>query len=278
MIEYFIYAAILIGLIYGACGINIVRPTERAVVETLGKYSRFAKYGYNWIFPIFQHMIKINITEQMSEIDQQIMITEDKLNCRVDLVVFFKVKTDEENVKKALYNVNDVEKQLEMLAQTTARNVIGGMPFKDVNAERNKLNLTLATIMGKETFSWGVDIIRVELKEIIPPQGVQDVMNQVIVAENEKRAAIDFATAKETQADGIKRAKIKEAEGQKQYSILIAEGQARAFDLVNKSFKGNAQTLKKWDVTQASLEKNSKIILTEKGISPQLIIGKLETK
>lgn len=259
-------------------GIRIVRPTERAVIETLGKYARYGKPGFNWIIPIFQKMIQINITEQMSAIERQVMITEDKLNCNVDLVVFFKVKPDEQNIKNALYNVDDVEEQLETLAQTTARNVIGGMPFKDVNSERNTLNSKLANIMKIETKSWGVEIIRVELKEIIPPQKVQEVMNQVIIAENEKRAAIDFATAKETEADGLKRSKIKEAEGIKEYSIRVAEGKAKAFELIDKSFKGNAILNKKLEVTEASLKDNSKLIITKDGINPNLILGELFDK
>jgi regulator of protease activity HflC (stomatin/prohibitin superfamily) len=97
----------------------------------------------------------------------------------------------------------------------------------------------------------------------------------VIKAENSKRSAIDFATAKETEADGSRRAMIKEAEGKKQAAILEAEGQAQAFDLINKSFTGNAQLLKQLEVTQDALQDNAKIIVTDKGISPQLFLGEL---
>jgi regulator of protease activity HflC (stomatin/prohibitin superfamily) len=113
------------------------------------------------------------------------------------------------------------------------------------------------------------------MKEIIPPADVQETMNMVIKAENSKRSAIDFATAKETEADGNRRAMIKEAEGKKQAAILEAEGQAQAFDLINESFTGNAQLLKQYEVTQKALQDNSKIILTDKGISPQLFLGEL---
>lgn len=259
-------------------GIRIVRPTERAVIETLGKFTKCAGKGFNWIIPIFQRMIQINITEQMSDIEPQEIITKDNLNANADLVVFYKVNEDEESIKKALYNVNNVEEQLKTLARTTARNVIGDMVFRDVNSKRNDLNLKLAKTMDIETKTWGVKIVRVELKEITPPKDVQDTMNKVIKAENEKEAALDFATAVETKADGEKRARIKESEGKKQSSILEAEGKAKAFDLVNESFKGNAQLLKKLEVTQASLENNSKVILTKDGISPTLLIGDLPIK
>lgn len=286
--EYIIYVIIAILGIFFFSGINIVRPTQRAVVETLGRYSRFGSSGFNWVFPIFQRLIKVNVTEQMSDIEPQEIITKDNLNANADLVVFYRVNNDEDNIKKALYNVNDVEGQIQTLARTTARNVIGDMVFRDVNSKRNQLNEKLASIMGKETITWGIKIVRIELKEITPPKDVQETMNRVIKAENEKEAATDFATAAETQADGIKRAKIKEAEGkkqsaileaegQRQSAILIAEGQAKAFELIDKSFKGNAQLLKRYDITQVSLKDNAKIVLTEKGISPSIILGEIPT-
>lgn len=270
-----IIALVFIGIV---SGIRIVRPTERAVIETLGKYSKFGSKGFNWIVPILQRMIQVNITERMVDIDPQEIITKDNLNAEVDLVVFYKIQDDEDSVKKALYNAYDVESQIVTLAQTTARNVIGDMVFRDVNSKRNELNSKLAKTMDNETDNWGVKIVRVELKEIVPPKDVQETMNKVIKAENEKEAATDFATAVETRADGERRAKIKEAEGAKQSSILVAEGQAKAFELINKSFVGNAILLKKLDVTLGSLKDNSKIILTDKGISPQIILGDIPVK
>jgi len=277
-IQFILYAFGILLVIIFLGGIRIVRPTHRAVRETLGKYSGFGKSGFNWVFPIFQSMIQVNVTEQMSNIEPQEIITKDNLNANADLVVFYKIHDDEESIKKALYNVDDVDEQLKTLARTTARNVIGNMPFRDVNSKRNDLNHKLAITMDTETKTWGVKIVRVELKEITPPKDVQETMNKVIKAENEKEAAIDFATATETKADGVKRGKIKEAEGEKQSSILIAEGQAKAFELINKSFVGNAQLLKKLDVTRDSLKDNSKIILTERGISPSIILGDIPIK
>ncbi len=263
---------------YLIVGIRVVRPTQRAAIETLGKYSKFANPGIHFIFLFIQRMIKMNVTERMANVDPQEIITKDNLNAKVDLVVFYKIKGDEENLKNALYNVNDVEDQIIVLAQTTARNVIGDMPFRDVNSKRNDLNKKLAKTMDGETESWGVNIVRVELKEINPPSDVQETMNKVIKAENEKDAARDFATAAETEADGKRRAAIKIAEGEKQSRILEAQGKAKAFELVNKTFTGNSQILKQWEVLQASLEDNTKIIITEKGISPTLIVGDLPMK
>lgn len=259
-------------------GIRIVRPTERGLIERLGKYDRYAEGGFYWIIPLIESMVKVDITENMMEIDTQEIITEDNLNAKVDLVVFYKVIEEEKAVKKSVYKVSEFEPQITRLAQTTARNVIGTMKFKDVNAKRNTLNADLMKILRKETENWGVEVVRVELKDITPPKEVQDTMNQVIQAENTKRAAVDFATAVETKADGSKRAMIKEAEGQKQMKILVAEGAAKAYDLVNAHFKGNAQLLKKLEVTQIALKDNAKVVLTEKGITPQIILGDLPIK
>ena len=246
-------------------GIRIVRPTERGLIERLGKYNKFAEPGFSWIIPLVDNMIKVDITENMMEIDTQEIITEDNLNAKVDLVVYYKVVEEEKAVKNSVYKVSEFEPQITRLAQTTSRNVIGTMVFKDVNSKRNKLNQDIASILKKETASWGVEILRVELKEIIPPQNVQETMNQVIQAENTKRAAVDFATSVETKADGEKRAAIKEAEGIAQGRIIVAEAKAKAIKLVNeagkKYFVGNAQKLRQLEVMENTLKDNAKIIL-----------------
>ena len=260
MVLYSGYIIAGIVAVFLLAGIKIVRPVERGLIERLGKYNRFAEAGLHFVIPFFEKLVRVDITENMMEIDTQEIITEDNLNAKVDLVVYYKVVEEESAVKKSVYKVSEFEPQITRLAQTTTRNVIGTMAFKDVNSKRSKLNQDIAVILKKETSSWGVEILRVELKEIIPPKEVQDTMNQVIQAENTKRAAIDFATAVETKADGEKRALIKSAEGQRQMKILIAEGAAKAYDLVNKHFKGNAQLLKKLEVAQISLQNNAKIV------------------
>jgi regulator of protease activity HflC (stomatin/prohibitin superfamily) len=289
MIEYILYAILVILVIYFLSGIRTIRPNSRGVVETLGKFSGIREPGLNYVLPIFQRLILINVTEQMTHIEPQEIITKDNLNANVDLVVYFKIDKDKANLYNVMYEVKDVYSQLDTLARTTARNVIGTMLFKEVNSERKILNDKLQSILSIETKDWGVRVLKVELKEIIPPADVQATMNNVIKAQNTKDAALDLATANETQADGKRRAAIKEADGEKQAQILraegdklarilTAEGQAKAFDLINKSFVDNAITLKRLEVTQASLENNTKIVLTKDGINPQLILGEIPIK
>jgi len=271
MVVYIIGIVILV--IFGF-GVRIVRPTHRMVIETFGKYSKTAEAGFNWIIPLVQSGRYVNITEQMVDIEPQMVITRDKLNAEVDAVVYYQVK----NVVNSLYNVENHKRQLSSLARTTLRAVIGKMSLTEANEKRNEVNSEVEKVLTKETLSYGLQVLRVEIQRIEPPRDVQEAMNKVVKAEQEKISAMDLATATETKADGERRASIKKAEGQRQASILEAEGKAQAFTLINKSFIGNSQILKKLEVTQKSLENNSKIILTEKGITPQLIIGDLPMK
>jgi regulator of protease activity HflC (stomatin/prohibitin superfamily) len=256
---------ILVILLIFLLGIRIVRPTHKALIERLGKYRRMANPGFHWIIPIIEVMYKVNITEQMVDADPQEIITNDNLNARVDAQVYFKVQADEDSVKASQYNVNNYQRQIVNLARTTLRNIIGTMTLKSANSERGKINSELHNTLKAETASWGIAIVRTELKEIDPPSDVQETMNKVVKAENEKIAAIDFATARETVADGEKRAKIKEAEGIKQSKILQAEGEAEAIKLVNeaaeKYFVGNAQVLRKLEALENALRENAKIIV-----------------
>lgn len=258
---YLIAAIIFIFLI----GIRIVRPTHRGLIERLGKYNRFANPGFHWIIPVIEKMYQVNVTEQMVNAEPQEIITNDNLNARVDAQVYFKVKEDEANVKNSQYQVNNYQWQIVNLARTTLRNIIGTLTLKSANSERGKINAELYKTLHQETMNWGIEIVRTELKEIDPPKDVQETMNKVVKAENEKIAAIDYATARETVADGEKRAKIKEAEGVKQSTILHAEGEAEAIKLVNeaadKFFTGNAQLLRKLEALEKSLSENAKIVI-----------------
>lgn len=261
------FLALLAGVILVVffSGIRIVRPTHRGLIETLGKYTKFAQPGFHWVIPVIQKLYQVNITEQMVNAEPQVIITNDNLNATVDAQVYFKIKIDEESVKNSQYNVANYKWQIVNLARTTLRNIIGTMTLKSANSERGRINTDLHQTLRDETQKWGIEIMRTELKEIDPPKDVQETMNKVVKAENEKIAAIDFATAAETQADGLKRAEIKRAEGVKQAKILEAEGEAQAIRLVNEAaemyFKGNAQLLKKLQTTEVALKNNAKIVI-----------------
>jgi len=256
---------IILLIIVFFAGIRIVRPTQRGIKERLGKYKKFCQPGFNWIIPFIDRLYKINVTEQMVDAESQEIITNDNLNARVDAQVYFRVKADEASLKASQYNVFNFQNQIVNLSRTTLRNIIGTLTLKSANSERDTINKALMETLKKETHNWGIEVVRTELKEIDPPKDVQDTMNKVVKAENEKIAAKDFASAREIEADGVRRAKIKEAEGVRQFEILEAEGRAQAIKLVNeaahKYFVGNAQTLKRLEVTENSLRNNAKIVV-----------------
>jgi regulator of protease activity HflC (stomatin/prohibitin superfamily) len=256
-------------LLFFLSGIRIVRPTHRGLIEVLGKYSSFAEPGFHWVIPVIMKLYQVNTTEQMVNAEPQEIITNDNLNARVDAQVYFKVRMDEDSVKASIYNVNNYQYQIVNLARTTLRNIIGTLTLKSANSERSRINSELLSTLLLETKTWGISVVRTELKEIDPPKDVQETMNKVVKAENEKVAAIDFATATETMADGQKRAEIKKAEGIRQAEILKAEGEAQAIALVNeaaeKYFVGNAQLLRKLQAVEVALKDNAKIVLPAGG-------------
>lgn len=267
-------------------GLTFIRPTQRALHERGGRYHNYFKDGVHTYIPIYDQIKKVNVTEQSVNINPSDMITEDNLNAEVDLVVYYQVRNNKDDVKKSVYNVEDYERQIISLAQTTARNVIGTMSFEDVNSKRSKLNRDLQNELEEETDKWGIEVVRVEMEEITPPRDVQQKMNEIIKAENEKDAAEDFATAEETRADGEKRADIKRAEGKKKAAILEAEGekqalekraagQAKQIELVNTAiddyFTERPQSYKELETVVDSLQHGSKYILgTDKPITTVL--------
>ena len=268
-------SAVLIVLLVG---VRIVRPTQRGLIERFGKYRRLAMPGFNWIVPVADRMFRINITEMMVNAEPQEIITNDNLNARVDAQVYFKVKDDEESVKSSQYRVFDYRYQIVNLARTTLRNIIGTLSLKSANSERGKINTELQKTLREETSHWGIEIVRTELKEIDPPKDVQETMNKVVKAENEKVAAVDFATATETMADGARRAEIKKAGGVRQARILEAEGEAQAIKLIheaaNQYFIGNAQLLRKLQTVERALATNAKVVIPS-GTQLVNVIGEL---
>jgi len=258
-----VVAAAIAGFIF--LGIRIVRPTHRVLIEFLGKYQKYGGSGLYWIIPGIQKLYAVNITEKLVDATRQEIITSDNLNAFVDAQIYFKVKDSETDVKASQYNVFNYEEQIVALARTTLRNIIGGMTLKVANSERNTINMNLAEALTHETAHWGIEIVRSELKEIQPPEDVQETMNKVVKALNEKTAAIDYATATETNADGQRRAAIKQAEGLRQATILEAQGKAEAIRLVNEAareyFQGTAITLRQLEVAENALSRNTKIIV-----------------
>lgn len=280
---------------------RVVRPTERGLVERFGKYHHFVTSGLTFLIPLADRIVKVNVTERMSQVQPQEVITKDKVVMNVDAVIFFKVKPDEESVKASEYNVANFQTQIEVLARTTLRNIIGTLEMAEANVSREKINQALKEQLTHQSENWGIEVLSAELKDLIPPRDLQESMNAVLKANNQKLAAIDLANAAETQADGLRRSVVKQAEGDRQAQILraeaqrqaaileaegrqqatikIAQGDAEAIRLRNEAlttyFKGSAITFQQLETISTSLQNNSKIIVPQ-GNALSLILSELD--
>lgn len=269
---------------------RIVRPTERGLVERLGKYHRFVHGGLTFLVPFVDRIIKVNITERMTPVQRQDVITKDKVFMGVDAVVFYKIKPEEASVKASQYYVANFAAQIDTLARTVLRDIIGGMDMAIANTSRPVINEKLKEALDEQTECWGIEIIRAEIKDLEPPKELILSMESVLKADNDRQAAEKTAIAQATLASGQKNAAIQVAEGQKQATILqaegqktatiaIAEGDAQATKLRNEAlttyFKDSAVVFKQLETIAASLQNNTKIIVPE-GKAISLILNEQE--
>jgi regulator of protease activity HflC (stomatin/prohibitin superfamily) len=270
--------------------IRQVRPTQKGLVERMGRYHRFVQGGLTFLVPFIDRIIKVNTTEQMTPVQRQDVITRDKVFMGVDAVVFYKVKPDEVSVKSSEYSVNNYTIQIDTLARTVLRDIIGGMDMTVANTSRHIINQQLKEALDEQTECWGIEIVRAEIKDLEPPRELIASMESVLKADNDRQAAEKTAVAQATLATGQKNAAIQVAEGEKQAAILkaegqrqatmtIAEGDAQATKLRNEAlttyFKDNAITFKQLETIQASLMNNTKMIIPE-GKALTLILNELQ--
>jgi len=294
MVDIILILAIVIPLVvilYAlVSSLRIVRPTEKGLVERFGKYHRFVEGGITLLVPFVDRIIKVNVTERMTPVQRQDVITKDKVFMGVDAVVFYRIKQDEQSVKASQYAVASFAAQIDTLARTVLRDIIGGMDMAIANTSRPIINASLKNALDEQTEKWGIEIVRAEIKDLEPPRELIVSMESVLKADNERQAAEKTAIAQATLASGQKNAAIQVAEGQKQAAILssegqkiatiqIAEGDAQATKLRNEAlttyFKDSAITFKQLETISASLMNNTKIIVPE-GKAISLILNEQE--
>lgn len=209
MIVLFFFLAMVV-IAFASSSIKIVRPWEKGLIETLGKYQRTASSGLTTLFPITQHMIKVDMRERVVDVPPQSVITKDNVVVEVDAVIYYEV-TDPARVT---YNVADYYTAVTKLSQTNLRNLIGDMALDEALTSRELINTKLKQVLDVATDKWGTRVTRVELQRIDPPADVMDAMHRQMKAERDRRAMI------------------LEAEGAKQSAILKAEGEASAIKTV----------------------------------------------
>jgi len=258
----------LVFIIALAKAVTIIHQAEKGLIERFGRYKETLEPGLRIIMPFIDSLVsRIDMRETVLDIQPQPVITRDNVTVTVDAVVYYYV-TDAKAVK---YEVANFYVAVSKLAQTNLRNVIGEMSLDECLTSRERINAALRETLDEATDKWGVKVTRVEVKEIEPPHDISDAMSKQMKAEREKRAVILEAEAYRQkqilEAEGDKQNAILVAEGDRQAAILRAEGEAQAIENVSvaadKYFIGNAQVLKQLEVTQAALQDNSKLIVSD---------------
>ncbi len=251
-----------------AKSVTIIHQAEKGLVERFGRYKETLDPGLRFLIPFVDSLkARIDMRETVLDVEPQPVITRDNVTVTVDAVVYYYV-TEAQAVR---YEVANFYSAVSKLAQTNLRNVIGDMSLDETLTSRERINTALRETLDEATDKWGVKVTRVEVKEIEPPRDISDAMSKQMKAEREKRATILEAEAyREKQileAEGDKQNSILVAEGDRQAAILRAEGEAQAIENVSmaadKFFVGNAQLLKQLQVTQASLEDNTKLVMSD---------------
>jgi regulator of protease activity HflC (stomatin/prohibitin superfamily) len=225
----------------------------------LGKYIRVLNQGLNFVTPLINTVVKIDLRTQVLDVPRQEVITKDNSPVGVDAIVYIKV-TDP---RKAFFEIVDYRFATMNLAQTTLRSIVGEMELDEILSNREKINTQLRDILDDNTDKWGVKVESVEIREVDPARKVKDSMEEQTSAERRRRAAI-------LQADGLKRAAIMEAEGKKRSRILEAEGLQQSMVLEAEGKKvalilesqGEAQKLRILSVGAAALDSKALSVLS----------------
>ncbi len=240
-------------------GVKIVQPYEQAIYMRLGKFVRVLNQGLNFVCPLINQVVKMDLRTEVLDVPKQEVITKDNSPVEVDAVIYIKV-TDPKN---AFFEVTNYRLATVNLAQTTLRSIIGEMELDEILSSREKINVSLRDILDENTDKWGVKIEAVEIREVDPARKVKDSMEEQTSAERRRRAAI-------LEADGMKRAAILEAEGKKKSRILEAEGlrQSMILEAEGKRLatilegQGEAQKLRIMSVGAASMDSKAMSVLS----------------
>ena len=247
-----IIAAVVVVLI--VTNIRIVQQAKAYVIERLGAYSGTWGVGVHVLFPFIDKIAKVvSLKEQVADFPPQPVITKDNVTMQIDTVVYFQV-TDP---KLYTYGIEQPVVAIENLSATTLRNIIGELELDECLTSRDIINTKMRSILDEATDPWGIKINRVELKNILPPQEIQNAMEKQMKAERERREAI-------LRAEGEKRAAILEAEGEKesailradakkQQQILEAQGEAEAILTVQKATAEGIKLINEASPTDAVL-------------------------
>ena len=248
IVKLVIIAAIIIAIIIVIVkNIKIVPQAHAYVIERLGTYQTTWNTGLHLKVPFVDRIAKkLSLKEQVVDFPPQPVITKDNVTMQIDTVVYFAI-TDP---KLYTYGVERPLSAIENLTATTLRNIIGDLELDATLTSRDTINDKIRTILDTATDPWGIRVIRVELKNILPPKEIQDAREKQMKAERERRAKILEAEGEKKsqilkaeglkestilKADAIKESKVREAQGEAEAIMLVQKAQADALKLLNEA-------------------------------------------
>ena len=262
---YFIAAVIIVLLIIGISNIYVVQQSRAYVIERLGGFHKVQGVGPHFKVPFIDRIARrVSLKEQVLDYPPQPVITKDNVTMQIDTVVYFQI-TDP---KLYAYGVEQPMAAMETLTATTLRNIIGDLELDQTLTSRDVVNTKMRAILDEATDPWGIKVNRVELKNILPPQDIQNSMEKQMKAERDRRQAI-------LQAEGQKKSAILIAEGEKESAILRASAEKEAAILKAEAEK-QAAILKADGEAQAILAvqkalADSLALLNEKAPTDQVL-------
>ncbi len=248
IVKLVIIAAIILAVIIVIVkNIKIVPQAHAYVIERLGTYQTTWNTGLHLKVPFVDRIAKkLSLKEQVVDFPPQPVITKDNVTMQIDTVVYFAI-TDP---KLYTYGVERPLSAIENLTATTLRNIIGDLELDATLTSRDTINDKIRTILDTATDPWGIRVIRVELKNILPPKEIQDAMEKQMKAERERRAKILEAEGEKKsqilkaeglkestilKADAVKESKVREAQGEAEAIMLVQKAQADALKLLNEA-------------------------------------------
>lgn len=255
--------------------IKIVRQGRAYVIERLGKFHTTWETGIHVKIPIIDKISRIvSLKEQVFDFPPQPVITKDNVTMQIDTVIYFQILEP----KSYVYGVENPISAIENLTATTLRNIIGELDLDQALTSREVINSKMRSILDEATDPWGIKVIRVELKNIMPPKDIREAMEKQMRAEREKRESILIAEgqkqARILEAEGYKEAKVLQAEADKLAKILEAEAEA---EKIVKIQTANADAIKIINESKPTkelltLKSYEALVEVSKGQSNKLII------
>ena len=223
----YLLAILLIGVaIYGVnISVIVISENDRAIVERIGTYQRILEPGVRFVIPLVEKVVYVDtLRERFLDIKPQEVLTQDVLTLLVDVVVYWKIL----DIKKAYYEIENIEEAFVSIVLTSMRSEISGLKAKDISSSKKEVDKTLLKNLDETTSNWGVKVIRVEIQNLTFPKRIQTVMEAEWAALSEKEAIIAIAEADKTAAKA-------KAEAEKATTIANAEAEAQTIRLLADS-------------------------------------------